>query len=681
MTQLFHSKMDSIDPNVIMNLNIWHEMVIQKELEKKNEHLVRLEIRKKEIFPLLETFFMELSTHNHLTLAPPDLYWHEKYYLEKQFGLGCWAHVLGVILGCQFHSSIRTNSGITAMLMAFCRLGDGDSDNIEPCWLTTPGEEGQTITDIKNIFGVEDNATYSFVSGMGTFQSGNPPQGSIMKFIQILNARFFSNGLTTVDAHRLFISLNNPIDSDDEETNPYKGAVYLGTTEITSELSLIDAFADNDSNIIVLSHRLSRDSYTLHYAIFWKIEERKEIFFFDSRHGIFEPAPGQAKFSDYSMPKFPEDIPDLRYLLFNGDFRCAYYFKVCFNDAGVVHERTVATIIANMNTRIKAILQQYFKLQHQFQDITFIQLPVPVERRFVLPDNINLKWSNRQIAVFRSGLRNARTGNTLGYGVHLISGIGKDNVIGKFTGQVKVYTRQELRALADQCITNQFYTLELQLNSDAKRKYRLKQGNDWEQKVEYMAYLDCTEAAKNGQCLISYSNSPNGCYTFYGSQKVVANAKLSIRPGSIKPSLVALVALVDLPAGTEILWKYNGLTLPTTATEEQYSKVHPEDFGSDWNYPFQREQFISFIRCSMKEDKRRAGIQMLTEAMKKCDADSRPDKLKNAEKWYGDFVRYPPCYSYEDGKFLTQKHFASHRPSPIDPITKKPNIPVRNDVF
>ena len=260
----------------------------------------------------------------------------------------------------------------------------------------------------------------------------------------------------------------------------------------------------------------------------------------------------------------------------------------------------------------------------EFHDVSFIQL----ERRFIqLEDDTIFKWSDRKIAVYRSRYRNVKTGNSIGYGVHLQSDIRKDGVIGIFTGQVVVYAQKEIKALVDSQSTNQFYTLQLNLRTDVKREYRINQGKEWKQNVKYMAYLDCTEAAKNGQCLVSFSNSPKGCYTFYGSKKVVANAKLAIEPGSIKPSLKALA---DLPAGTEILWKYNGLGLPTTFSEEKYSKVHPEEFPDEWNYPFSREQFITFIRCNMKGDRRyRAGIKMLQEATEESDAD-----VLNI--WYGD---------------------------------------------
>jgi len=168
----------------------------------------------------------------------------------------------------------------------------------------------------------------------------------------------------------------------------------------------------------------------------------------------------------------------------------------------------------------------------------------------------------------------------------------KDAVIGSFDGtSIIVLNTEEHVEITKSKSTWQFYSLELLLSPDVKRQLRQEQGRQYVQGVKYTAYLDCSEAAKAGVCLVSYCNSPKDAYTFYGAD-VEVNAYLSVSPGSTTPTLHAPK---KLRSGMEVLWNYRGLRLPRTIEEELYSKVSGHMFPNEWMYPFSRNEIIKML--------------------------------------------------------------------------------------
>jgi len=327
--------------------------------------------------------------------------------------------------------------------------------------------------------------------------------------------------------------------------------------------------------------------------------------------------------------------------VFKGSSRCAYYFNVPFDNEGNMDLVYSQMISRNINLRLTSIMQNFFEIRNYAN-----QNIVNIHNHF----DSNAKFQNRVLSVRKSNLRSKHTGNTIGYGVivKFNNEIPKDGIIGQFEGsRIVVLTPEEHDEIKYSTQTWQFYSLELALNADSKRNIRLQQGDQYIEGLKYTAYLDCSESAKKGTCLISYCNSPKDAYTFYGAA-VETNAYLSIGMGSKIPSLHANK---KLSAGSEILWSYKGVTLPRTVEEEIYSKVSASEFPNEWVYSFSRNDVLNFINgLSETHPRFMESLEFLDEA------------ITNIED--------PKMYSRYITIDLTFKHFAQHRmvPQP-DPTT------------
>ena len=191
-------------------------------------------------------------------------------------------------------------------------------------------------------------------------------------------------------------------------------------------------------------------------------------------------------------------------------------------------------------------------------------------------------------------LRSKHTGNSVGYGVIVKQNrdIQKDGFIGHFEGsRILTLNSDEHEEMCENDKTWQFYSAELALNTDMKRNIRLQQGREYIDGIKYTAYLDCSDSARAGICLLSYCNSPKDAYTFYGAE-VETNAYFSVAANSTTPSLHANKRI---RGGTEILWSYRGLRLPRTLQEEMYSKISGDLFQNEWRYPFSRADIIRML--------------------------------------------------------------------------------------
>lgn len=641
--------LDSIDPNFIMNLDIWKNL----QLRRKDE---TLEMRKEALFPLISSFFSDLSNHDAPGAAHqqkiPKLYEpRDTFYLEVQEGLGCWAHVLGVILGFRLHPSINKESWVISLLTSFQIPPSSPNayENIEPTWLCSNEGTDLDFNAIRAAFGIPEIDTYKLVPPESTFKFDGLPPATFNPFLQSLGSNYYQKGLSNLKAHFLFTSMNNPNLDAPREKDPYLGAQHLGETEITSEQEVFQAFINYGCNIIVLSHRLQPGSELLHYAIFWKCDITKEVLFFDPKFPFVKPSTRTSSIicNGYSMVNVDDVNKGRRSLLFEGPYRCGFFFQVQQNSFGAVHQSLVEEVVSNMNQRIHFILEHYFQLD-QFSKDTFIKL----DKDIVYGNSI--KWSNRKLVVSRSTLRSIHTGNSVGYGVRTKTALSCNEAIGEFIGRVVVLLKEEMDAITKRQSTTQFYMLALNLNTEMKKFYRLQNGQDYDSTKEYTAYLDCSESARRGLCLVSYANSPLNTYLFNGASAPEANATISIRYGK---TTGLLSASKPLPVGTEIIWKYGkGMTLPRTILEEKFSKFHPEDFPDEWNnYPFKRADIVAYLECNDMQSHPRynSAVQYL--------ADAITDTVVVSE---------PPYYYTYGNMNLTKRQFANHRLVP-------PVIPVR----
>ena len=599
-----------------------------------------LDMKKEKIFPIISKLFSDLSKHDTpaANRKNPELYEEDSFYLEKQNSLGCWAHVLGVILGFRLHPSIENEDWLVAFLISFFKIPavEGLYENIEPSWLCVEEDNGLDMEQVRKELGMSEKNTYDLVTTDSTFDLGGPPPASIDKFLRALQSNFFGKGLSNLDAHFLFTSMNNCTGTT-LESNPYLGAKHIGRLEILCEEEVLCAFFDNGCNYIVLSHRLLPNSQLLHYVIFWKCDTNKEIFFYDPKSPFTRNKANSKIYNGYRMPEISNQK---RPLLFSGCYRCAFFFKLQQNSLGVVQPSTVEAMVANMNERIHCILKHYFQL-HQFEKDTFIRL----EKDF--DGGRKVKWSNRKLVVCRSSLRNIKTGNSVGYGVKLKTALKKNDYIGSFIGRVVVLSAKEIADLSSSKNTTQFYMLELSLNSDVKRNYRISDGQEYIEGANYGAYLDCSEAARIGQCLISYCNSPKDTYTFNGASAPESNAMLSIAKGRLSANLYATK---NMPVGTEVVWNYGAaMKLPQTPMEEQFSKLHPEDFLGEWSYPdFSRSDIISYLKCEdITPDHPRydEALRILEEAL----ADSFGNRTDQTH------------YRYFGNRTLSKKQISNHK--------------------
>ena len=158
---------------------------------------------------------------------------------------------------------------------------------------------------------------------------------------------------------------------------------------------------------------------------------------------------------------------------------------------------------------------------------------------------------------------------------------------------------------------------------------------------------------------MSYCNSPKDTYTFNGASAPEANAMLSIANGKVSANLYATK---NMPVGTEVVWNYGtGMILPRTPKEEQFSKLHPEEFLDEWSYPdFSRSDIISYLEC-----------KDITPDHPRYD-----EALLILEEAIADLVQEhdQPYYRYYSDVTLTKKQIGHHRLVPA-------YIPAVKDIF
>ena len=549
---------------------------------------------KKVIFPLISSFMYHMRNHSIVEdKVVPKLYPHNNLYLEKQWNNGCWAHCLFAILGNKLHCKFRENSWLVAALISFVSMNKGDSDVLEPVLVCErpENEEGEfnflTIAEdvMRNVNVHEDVIALS--SPKFTEQLA-PSPGALTKFLQILNSDVINIGLVKVHAHLLFTSLNNPMLERDSsnEMDIYIGGKHLGVKELSDPDLLIAEFHKRQCNVMIVSIRLNPESDVLHYVTVWICELSRELWVFDPIKGFFTPSPtNKFECRGYFFPACLQLLPNQKPLIFKGSSRCAFYFNVPFDKDGNIDAALSSYISRNINMRLTAIMQYYFRVDtYAYTNVVNLGNH----------SDSNALYQNRTLAVKKSTLRNKHTGNSIGYGVTIKHDyeIQKDGLIGHFEGnRILVLTSNEFYEVINSDEVWQFYTVELTLSSEIKRQLREEQGLDYVEGIKYTAYLDCSESAKPGTCLVSYCNSPKDAYTFYGAQ-VETNAYISVGNGSQAPTLLASK---KIRPGTEILWNYRGMKLPKTLEEEQYSKISGIEFGNEWLYPFTRTDIIRMI--------------------------------------------------------------------------------------
>jgi hypothetical protein len=216
----------------------------------------------------------------------PKLYSHANMYLEKQTHMGCWSHALFAILGNTIHPAFRNSSWLTASLIAFNTLGDGDDSILEPLLLCVPPDTAEGELEYLHLAEEIQKASGSKANELcrpsSQFTNDRVPPGSINKFIQILGEDPISLGLVKNHAHLLFSSLNNPL----LETNAsivkdiYLGGKSLQNNEVVNGRLLIAEFENRKSNVMIMAIRSNQNSTIFHYVALWNDCIQKQIWFF-----------------------------------------------------------------------------------------------------------------------------------------------------------------------------------------------------------------------------------------------------------------------------------------------------------------------------------------------------------------------------------------------------------------
>ena len=511
--------------------------------------------------PTLARFIGTVLGHNQLfatfTIAKRNIYSHDYLYLEKQYNCECWLHCLFALLGNTLHPMFRLNNWIIAVMGAFTSFPIGTEDILEPISLSEMGSDQDFLFDM-NAMLTPLTTNPEFSPGMSVMHvSRNSMEG----FINLMKADLHSFGASKILMHSMFSALGNPKECDDER-NIYIGAQYVREQDISDIEGLITAFENINSNVIIFCCPMTSKSKSalLHYVIVWLFRETKSIVYYDpntSKGGVEAPSSSEHVLG-YSVPSclLIQNKAD-KSIIFIGKKRCAFFFNAKLDSNGVLCDSTRELIASNINERFRILIEDVFKLRG-FNIANIVSLDSPNHDE-------SATLQNRRFAVRPSLLRSLNTGNSIGLGLYTkqnLAVVRKDELIGKWTnGKVLVFTEAEREAMKHRNPSWQFYSIQLELSRFKMEAIRREQGLTIDRNENYIAELDCYQAAIDGKCLMSFANSGRNVYHPYGTH-VVHNAEFRIKKGSTTP---ALYATRDIQPNTEILWPYgSNMKLPTT---------------------------------------------------------------------------------------------------------------------
>ena len=400
---------------------------------------------------------------------------------------------------------------------------------------------------------------------------------------------FVHNGISKAFAHRLFSSLGNPYDNNDEE-NIYLGAKRLDNSEVTNAYELINDCQLQHSNIIIFCCELNRDNNAgvyMHFVVVWLLEASNSILYYDPMFGVDSPTENSEWVKDYLVPKsLMEEREDKKAVVYMGKRRCAYYFNAPLDSNGVLMPRAQHKICDYLNARVKYLVTNVFS-------VTEKNVPKVFTLRSQSFDEDAI-FQTKKLSVRRSLLRSVHTGNCIGNSLFVKKGqeIKLAEDVGHWEGTLLALTVEERKELVEIDPSRQFYAVGLQLGAAVLESIRMEAGLPINAYDRYVGELDCYDTAKSGVCLMSYANTLRDVYHEYGF-RVQANATRPNQSGCTRP---VLRALSDIKEDSEILWAYGQhLRMPKTIEEEEFSKIGGGSSYNSWSFSFTRQEVIEYL--------------------------------------------------------------------------------------
>ena len=588
---------------------------------------------KKRAFPIMCEFIATVRNHSSLKelleiKIPPKLYTNEYLYLERQEDCACWKHCLFAVLGETLHPYFTSSGWLISVLTSFVQLDEGSETEIEPIFLSALEAnadksflaELQTMATMELNSQVPESVPCKFVASSPLLTTN---ASSFVRFITGYYETYCSAGLTKVFAHKLFSSLNHPTEKNHPD-NIYLGTQRLRENDLVDVLGLIEQFEQKlCSAIIICCPMQSRSrSQLLHYVTIFMNEDKKELWYFDPRHPLEKPSPQAIALNGYFIPtSLAPTVRRTTSIIYQGGKRCAFYFKARFDEHCALTAAARLNICSNVSERFRMIFHDALGLTN-FGDELFENI-VSLEDKNKDPKAV---FQNRLVSVKNSYYRSLTTGNPIGLSLFSKVNIDIKNVdyLGSWEhGELICLTEVERNQKINQNPHWQFYAFSLALKSEHLRRIRsgnhislitfsypacsftkvlflicmlfccLDMGMTFHDHVTYKAELDCLQAAKEGRCLMSYSNTSRNIYHRYGFT-VQNNADIVYGHGTIVPRLKPTK---QIPSDTEIMWAYGtSIRMPTTYNEEMFARIGGNQSINHWPYDFSREEVINSLK-------------------------------------------------------------------------------------
>ena len=427
---------------------------------------------KRRALPILCHYFSTVFGHLELSrlfpMQPPKLYDHEYMYLERQHDSACWKHCFFALLGGNLHPMFTYNNWIIMSLDASIDLPMGTEELLEPGAISSFGDD------------VDENMLRDVASHMSKVADSNQfcdavsifacPKANVERFINCFPAKFCSQGLSKVFAHRLFSSLSNPL-VHSHPTNIYVGAQRIQESGIRNVENLIEEFQIKRCNVIIFCCELqSMDTNAVyqHFVVVWLLDHRHCLRYFDPNKGMETGSLDSPIINGFRIPiSLTADGPS-KSRIFVGDRRCAFYFNARLDDRGMLIPEAMDIICTNINERLRMIIEKVFKIQSRFaHDVVSLR-----------PDNFiaDALFQTQKLYVQPSLLRSCHTGNLIGYGLFVKphQELIEEEEIGHWNGHVIALSTTERKAKIKENPDWQFYAVTLQLGPAVLESVRME---------------------------------------------------------------------------------------------------------------------------------------------------------------------------------------------------------------
>jgi len=573
--------------------------------------------------PVMLTFIGTVLGHDRLQLTFPiparKVHSHDFFYLERQYNAECWMHSLFALLGETLHPMFRFNNWIIAVMSSFTKFPIGTEPALEPTYLSDLGANQEFNEEMRNIFSNENTSKPKFCPGI--YSKMHVTRHEMERFISAMEGNYSSFGTTKIFMHSVFSSLGNPNTNDDVD-NVYQGCQHLLEEDVTYVEELIQHFERRCCNVIIFCCPISTTSTTIlqHYVIVWLLRSSRTLVYYDPNKGGGIQVPSQSSdlVSNYRVPSclLKTSRKEDKSIIYVGNKRCVFYFDMPLDHNGYLLQSARDKIACNLNERFYILLEDVFAIQNKnLKNIVSLDCRNHDPCAFM---------QTRRLAVRPSNLRSTSTGNTIGKGLFTKRDItiSKDELIGSWSnGTVLVLTDAERELKRSSNPNWQFYSIRLELSRSKMESIRKEANLPVSEHENYIAELDNLQAATNGHCLLSFANSGRNVYHPHGCT-VTHNAEFRIRKGSTTP---ALYATKDIPPGTEILWPYSsGIQLPTTAADEQFSRIGGNVYDNIWCYSFSRNSIIQSLTqfARLRNTEYLKATELVNNAVANIDSDT-----------------------------------------------------------